>query len=340
MLAAVLTGAASAQTDSSATQRNERVARTFSEFLNRGPHRAFAVSPAGDHSAFWAGARDIERAVAGALQACAAAAKGAACTLQVVNNYTVTNLDWRTAVPERSADSPDFGRLRPQPYWSMRGPQLAAGLLVWIHGYASDKVSTETAPQQWTGRFLRDGYDLYRFDREWISDWASDATALASAVASARAAGYRRVVLAGQSAGAWVALAALHRGAKVDGVVSIAAAHHGLVDKMVDKERAAAEWRYVVEGLKPGPRILIVNFPDDPYDVGGRTDAARAAFAASHVESVVIDAPPDFKGHLGGLGGAFAVKFGGCIRAFIVSGQRQAPCVPAAAAQEPAPRSE
>ena len=40
------------------------------------------------------------------------------------------------------------------------------------------KNSTESTPQSWIGRFTRLGYDLYRFDREWIADWASDATAL------------------------------------------------------------------------------------------------------------------------------------------------------------------
>jgi hypothetical protein len=41
------------------------------------------------------------------------------------------------------------------------------------------KNSTDSAPQPWIGRFTHLGYDLYRFDREWIADWASDATALA-----------------------------------------------------------------------------------------------------------------------------------------------------------------
>src|SRR5258705_1655861 len=109
----------------------------------------------------------------------------------------------------------------------MRGPQLATGLIVWSHGYLAGKNSAESAPQPWIGRFTRLGYDLYRFDREWIADWASDATALAAAVHKARELGYRRIVLAGQSAVAWVSLAALVRGAAVDCVISMSADHHG-----------------------------------------------------------------------------------------------------------------
>ena len=112
-----------------------------------------------------------------------------------------------------------------------------------LHG---GRNATEGAPQPWTGRFTALGYDLYRFDREWINDWPGDATALADAVAKARQLGYRRVLLAGQSAGAWVSLAALQRGGAVDGVISISAAHHGEVTKMQDPTRARSEWQHMI----------------------------------------------------------------------------------------------
>ncbi len=224
------------------------------------------------------------------------------------------------------ADAPDIGRLRPEPYWSMRGPKLAAGLIVWSHGYMAGRNATSGAPQSWIGRFTRMGYDLYRFDREWIVDWAGDATALADAVRKAREMGYRRVVLAGQSAGAWVSLAALARGAPVDGVISIAAAHHGEVTKMRDTTRARSEWQNVIEALKPGPRVVLVNFAEDTYDVGGRMADARAAFAKSGLAAVVIDNPDGFKGHGAASDLAFARKFGGCIESFIDKGTKQQPC--------------
>ena len=222
---------------------NAEAAKSLADFLNFGPHRAFVIGA--DGRASWyvgVGGADPGTAVSSALKRCEERGKPP-CTLHVVNNYTVTGADWRAEVPARSADAPDIGRLRPEPYWSMRGPKLAAGLIVWSHGYMAGKNATSSAPQPWIGRFTRMGYDLYRFDREWIVDWAGDATALADAVRKAREMGYRRVVLAGQSAGAWVSLAALARGAPVDGVVSIAAAHHGEVNKMRDTTRARTAGR-------------------------------------------------------------------------------------------------
>ena len=305
---------------------NVQAARSLSDFQNFGPHRAFVIGA--DGRAAWyvgvAGA-DPGNAVSGALKRCEDRGKPP-CTLHVVNNYTVTGADWRAEVPARSADAPDIGRLRPEPYWSMRGPKLAAGLIVWSHGYMAGKNATSSAPQPWIGRFTRMGYDLYRFDREWIVDWAGDATALADSVRKAREMGYRRVVLAGQSAGAWVSLAAVARGAPVDGVISIAAAHHGEVNKMRDTTRARSEWQNVIEALRPGPRVVLVNFAEDSYDVGGRMADARAAFAKSGLAAVVIDNPEGFKGHGAAGDLVFARKFGGCIETFVDKGTKQQPC--------------
>ncbi len=321
-----VSAAAQAQAPAPAQALNSEAARLLSDFQSAGPHRAFVVSPDG-RASWWAGASgaDPALAIASALKRCLERTQQE-CKLHIVNNYTVAGHDWRELAPARSVGAVDIGRLRPQPYWSMRGPQLATGLLVWSHGYRAGRNSTESAPQSWVGQFTRLGFDLYRFDREWITDWASDATALADAVAKAKAMGYRRVILAGQSAGAWVSLAALQRGAAADGVISIAAAHHGTVEKMRDLTRARSEWQRVLEGIKHGPRLIVVNFADDAYDVGGRMDDARLILARNGVEAEIIDAPEGFKGHGAAADSSFSRKFGACFTAFIETGKKQAPC--------------
>lgn len=220
---------------------------------------------------------------------------------------------------------PAIGRLGAQPYGENKGAQ-AAGLIVWSHGYMSGKDSTGNAPQGEVATFTRQGYDLYRFDREWIGDWPGDATALVDAARQAKAMGYKRVVLAGQSAGAWVSMAAALRGAPVDGVISVAAAHHGHVKDMRDVSVARSDWQQIVRGIRPEPRIVMVNFAGDDYDVGGRMDDARSAFAASGVQALVISDPPGFKGHGAANANAFPRRYGACINAFIETGAHQLPC--------------
>jgi pimeloyl-ACP methyl ester carboxylesterase len=190
----------------------------------------------------------------------------------------------------------------------------------------SGRDNTGSAPQGEVAPFAQQGYDLYRFDREWIRDWPGDATSLVEATRQAKAMGYRRVVLAGQSAGAWVSMAAALRGAPVDGVISVAAAHHGYVKDMRDVSVARAEWQQIVRGIKPGPRLVVINFAGDDYDVGGRMDDARSAFAASGLEALVIAEPAGFKGHGAARDNAFPRKFGACIHAFIETGVRRSPC--------------
>ena len=302
---------------------NAAAAKDFAEYQLFSPQKTFYV--AGDGSTnWWAGSsgETPETAIASGRKRCEDRGK-TDCRLHALNNIMLAGRDWKTALPPAL---PAIGRLRVQPWWENKGPQAAAGLIVWSHGYMEGKDATAGAPQPYVGRFTAAGYDLYRFDREYIRDWPGDATALADAVRQAKAMGYRRVILAGQSAGAWVSMAATLRGAPVDGVISIAAAHHGYVGRMTDPTRARSDWQQVVRGIKPGPRLVVVNFAKDDYDVGGRMDDASAAFSANRVDAEVISDPAGFSGHGAGNDFAFARKYGACMQAFIETGARQPPC--------------
>jgi pimeloyl-ACP methyl ester carboxylesterase len=316
----VVAGAAS---PAMSQQLNADALRSYGEYQTLAPHRAFALAPDGRGNS-WSGASgaDPARAVESVLKRCEERAKSP-CTVYAVNNIVLVGRDWKTAPPPAL---PPIGRLRPEPYWENKGPQAAAGLIIWSHGYMSGRDATSSAPQAQVSNFTAVGYDLYRFDREWIRDWPGDATALADAVRQAKAMGYRRVILAGQSAGAWVSMAAAMRGAPVDGVISVSAAHHGEVKNMRDISVARSEWHQLVTGIKPGPRLVVVNFTGDSYDVGGRMDDARSAFAASGAQAIVISDPPDFSGHGAAYDSAFGRKYGACIKNFIEQGTRQAPC--------------
>ncbi len=297
--------------------------KAYADYQRLGPHRAFMLGADGK-GYVWTGAAgaDPGGAVDRGLKNCEERSK-AACRLHAVNNIVLNGRDWKTAAPPVL---PDIGRLRPQPFWQNKGPQAAAGLVVWSHGYMLGVDATASAPQGQVASFTAAGYDLYRFDRQYIRDWPGDATQLADAVRQAKTMGYKRVVLAGQSAGGWVSMAATMRAAPVDGVISVAAAHHGEVKSMRDVSLARSEWQQIVKGIKPGPRLVVVNFEDDSYDVGGRMDDARTAFATSRVEALIVSSPAGFKGHGAGNGNTFPRRFGVCIHAFIETGARQAPC--------------
>jgi len=314
---------ASAITPAEAQQLSGEATRAYEAFNLLAPHRVFMLAADGKPYT-WSGASGVDPsgAVERGLKYCAERSK-TSCTLYAVNNVLLSGRDWKKAAPPVLQA---IGRLHAEPYWDNAGPQKAAGLIVWSHGYFLGIDATATAPQGQVAYFTGNGYDLYRFDRQYIRDWPGDASDLVDAVRQAKAMGYRRVILAGQSAGAWVSMAAIMRGAPADGVISVSAAHHGEVKNMTDVSRARSEWQQVVKAIKPGPRLVVVFFKDDSYDVGGRTGDATAAFAASGVQAEVIAYPEGFTGHGAGNGPAFPSKYGACIYAFIESGTRTPPC--------------
>jgi pimeloyl-ACP methyl ester carboxylesterase len=319
-LASVLVATPSAQSQ----QLGPAERQAYEEYQRLAPHRAFAVTPDGRGFGYATGhaGPDPGSAVESAITTCRNYGHRT-CNVYAVNNVVLHGRPWERAAPPVL---PTIGRLRPENFWANAGPRAAAGLIVWSHGYAKGTDSEFHAPQGEVAYFTLEGFDLYRFDRKVILDWHSDAVDLATAVRQARALGYRRIVLAGQSAGAWVSLAAAARGAPVEGVISVSAAHHGEVKSMRDPDFARSEWRKLVTGIQRGPRVLLVQFAGDAFDVGGRMAVARETFDRSTVDAVIIDQPHGFTGHFAGAESAFARTFGTCIHAFIEHGQRRAPC--------------
>jgi pimeloyl-ACP methyl ester carboxylesterase len=305
-------------------QLGDSAQREYDRFQKLPPHRAFVV--AADGRVFYrsrASGGDPGLAIEYALKGCAEH-NGKGCRLYAVNNVVLEGRAWHQAAPP---PLPEIGRLRPESYWQNHGPRVAEGLVVWSHGYKLGADSSMSAPQGEVVNFAQQGYDLYRFDRVVITDWHRDAADLVEALRTVRKMGYRRVILAGQSAGAWVSLAALGRGAPVDGVISISAAHHGEVKDMRNPAFARSEWVKLMEAIKPGPRLALVQFAGDTFDVGGRMKIAHDVLGQSRVEAMIIDHPPGFEGHGAGTIPAFPLKFGACIDLFVETGNRQPPCI-------------
>jgi pimeloyl-ACP methyl ester carboxylesterase len=309
---------------SASAQFSPDAKKTWADYETLAPHKVFMLAPNGK-GYLWAGApgADPSGAVERGLKSCESQAN-ARCTLYAVNNVVLNGRDWKSAAPVALSA---IGRLRAEPFWENKGPTVASGLIVWSHGYFRGIDATNSAPQGQIAYFTRAGYDLYRFDRQWIRSVQEDASDFAAALQQAKSLGYRRVILAGQSNGAWTSLETALRSPAVDGVISISAAHHGEVKDMRDVSIARADWQKLMKSLKPGPRIMIFIFKGDSYDVGGRTDDAIAAFKASGVDSIVVAYPADFTGHGAANANAFPRKFGACIYDFIEQGLRKAPCI-------------
>jgi pimeloyl-ACP methyl ester carboxylesterase len=191
---------------------------------------------------------------------------------------------------------------------------------LWAHGRAAGgQDSRGSQPQPHARVFNNAGYDVLRFDRAPETDETEAAAAwLRDALLTLRAQGYPRVVMAGQSRGAWNALQALAEPGLVDAVVAIAPAAHG--------PRGSPAWAWALDDLlrviaaarSPAARVVVANFAGDEFDPdpARRASLFRGLVTPRVGALLLLDRPPEVSGHGGGAEAAFTARYGACLLAF------------------------
>lgn len=204
---------------------------------------------------------------------------------------------------------------------ALQGPAKAKGLVIWNHGRDVAAVAPATAPPlAW--EFARAGWDVYAQARLGTHDVRDVANRIiAAGIEQGRTLGYRRILLMGQSAGGFLALETLSRGALANGLVALAPAAYPPAD------RGGNDWRLnetrTTEFLRRlGPQrvsIALAYFADDPYfersEPGKRAAIARQELARARLPYLVVGEPPHagMRGHNAGLGLPFARRYTACI---------------------------
>ncbi len=199
-------------------------------------------------------------------------------------------------------------------------PVHAAGAVIWNHAGDAPRP-TDPAPAIFVEVLRAAGYDVFRLERPPEGDTIrSGALALVQAARSLRERGYPRIVLAGQSAGGWIALAAQATSPGLaDAIVATAPAAYG--STRVDAERAqrnATELLRIADFLRQ-TRVMLFFFDNDEFDPGGRGPAVAELLAARGVPHLIVDRPATVRGHGVGMSSGFARQFGGCILAFVTA---------------------
>ena len=198
------------------------------------------------------------------------------------------------------------------------GPEHSTGVIVWNHG-RSLTVEDSESPMPPFLRVLREGgWDVLRFDRPRDSDTLIDSTRrLIDHVAELKHKGYRRVALAGQSFGAFLALMAADASDDVDAVVATAPAAFGSFDEFYESWRLNAIRLYPLLERVRRARVMLFFFHGDDFDPGGRGERSRAILAERGLGFAVVDQPAFLVGHWASSTGLFLRRFGRCIRDFL-----------------------
>ncbi|MEQ8695771.1 MAG: alpha/beta hydrolase [Bauldia litoralis] len=224
-----------------------------------------------------------------------------------------------------------------------RGPQKAKGVIFYFRGYGAwrfpPNLSFRRVPP-YVQRFARDGWDVKTVEVPYYNRPPRNLPRIVklihSVVAAARSQKYKKVVLAGQSRGAWEIISAANEPLPVDGIILVAPAAHGtrhLSNGRLNRNfnRGNPAFQALMGRLK-APRVAFVFFRRDPFMPASRAELARAALEnRPGVSLFLVRLPQGLPGHNAGWSANFARAWGGCLEKFIA-----APARPGAFACSPA----
>jgi len=196
-------------------------------------------------------------------------------------------------------------------------PATARGALVWLHGSYDTATEARPADPDWLAPLRARGYDLWHFNRAARPDpLAAGGARLLAGLAGLRQGGYQRIVVAGFSRGAFIALAALSRPDLADAIAAISPAAHGRRPER--RADALAAWAELLRAAQP-TRFAFATLRDDPWDPGPDARAATARAAAPGLAGtlLLVDRPDGLDDHMGSFSPAFATRFGPCLAAFL-----------------------
>jgi len=198
------------------------------------------------------------------------------------------------------------------------GPERAMGVVVWNHGRSINVEDAESPTPPYLRTFRDSGWDVLRFNRIRDGDTLNASTRrLIEQVVQLKHKGYQRIVLAGQSFGAFLALMAADTSQDVDAVVATSPAAFGSFDEFYETWRLNATRLYpLLERIKRA-RVMLFFFHGDDFDPGGRGERARTILSARQIGFSVVDQPAFLSGHWASSSGLFLRRFGNCIRDFV-----------------------
>lgn len=304
------------------------------------PHAAFAFAQGPDGRAAWAltsGHDSPEEAEQQAIANCTRqlnrmrgqALAGTCRTLAVDGDLRGPSGDPGRGAPSITPQRGGIGPFTRSPFHLHRGPRLAEGAVIWAHGYGgAEEDQRGFALPGLISPLNETGFDIFRFDRHPGDDSIFvTLPRLVRALPALREAGYRRIILGGQSRGAWQSiLAASERPDLVDVVLAAAPAAHG--ENQQYRALAIEDFRRVLSGLdERRTRLLVMLFDRDEFDPGPEERGGIVAALALRrsVPTLALWATGPARGHSGVSDWRFTRDYAGCVVTLVRAPAASAP---------------
>jgi len=210
-----------------------------------------------------------------------------------------------------------------------KGPDKALGLVIWNHGADAQLAQYNGPPIPAVAGLAARGWDVITLNRNpvWDDSWANagkrHVARVAEEVAAARKTGYRRIVVAGQSYGGAIALAAA---GAIDGLWAVIATAPAAGQELSGDGAFRKQWQAAVaqqtyaQLRAAGTTRLVVVFPDADEYIGVKRGAeARAILGEKALPFLDVDETAPLKGHHAAYGDAFS-PYAACIGYFLDPG--------------------
>ena len=198
------------------------------------------------------------------------------------------------------------------------GPIAAKGVVLWSHGRSVNSEDSLSPTPPYMATLRQAGWETMRFNRMRDTDNLQDsARELTQRVEQLKQRGYRRIVLAGQSYGAFLSLMAADASDDVHAVIATAPAAYGSFADFYESWRSNATQLYPLLETIRHARVMLFYFHGDDFDPGGRGERSKAILAAHNIDNLVVDQPPQLTTHWAASSKLFVTRFAGCIRDFI-----------------------
>jgi hypothetical protein len=210
-------------------------------------------------------------------------------------------------------------RLEPAyPETKLLGPAGARGAVVWSHGRSITSEDSLSPTPYYMASLQEGGWDAFRFNRMRDGDTLQDsARTLVRYVAELKGRGYKKVVLAGQSFGAFLSIMAADASDEVFAVIGTAPAAYGSFSEFYDSWRNNATSFYPLLEKVRQARVMLFYFHGDEFDPGGRGERSREILGRRGLQHLVIDQPRALTGHWAASTGLFTRRYAQCMLDFL-----------------------
>ena len=224
-----------------------------------------------------------------------------------------------------------FWQVPAYPEISMLGPEQAVGAVLYSHGQSGGLRPSWTRPPVRIihTRFAKQGWDVIKVQRNercagrWSDRGAGYVKDFVQRIEKLKEAGYRRIVVAGQSFGAGIVLGAAGRNTNIDGVLAFALSHGR------GSCRQASTFRYEMIGFherqirnairaSKAPRIVIVLAKDDHCIGHSFTPTVNAELSRKQGTAwIYLDESSAVSGHGAANRRRFDSVYGECLHQFV-----------------------